>query len=206
MKKTLISKVNKDLIIPGAITLVIYLISYYVPKYVINEESAHIISFALDQYVKLFTPSVVIYILSYAQWFYCYYLILTFNKKQGIFCFVVLIVASLIGFACFMLYPTKTIRNELIPTNIFDQLMLAVYAKDSVLNAMPSFHTMWSWYSFRMIKMFGNKKSKFNNLNLLFSILVFISTQLTKQHYLIDVPAGILIVEIGIFVAKKIIK
>lgn len=200
----MLKNINKKLVVPAIISFGIYLFSYYLPKFIVDINDAHYLMFDIDSRIKVFSPFVIIYILAYLQWITTLIRICKQETKFGYYALTALVVSSLIGMIIFIVYPTAITRDELIINNIFDYLLNIIYNSDSLINAMPSFHCMWSWYSFRILKQ-TKKENKYSDfINLIFSLLVFASTQFTKQHYIIDIPTGILLAEIGIFISKKI--
>lgn len=83
---------------------------------------------------------------------------------------------------------------------LFSWLIRLVYALDAPTNLFPSIHCLVSWFCF-----IGIRKSKklpvwFKVFSCIFAALVCMSTQFTKQHYLLDIPGGILIAELCYYI------
>lgn len=70
-------------------------------------------------------------------------------------------------------------------------------------NLLPSIHCLESWLCFRNALRFKGVPRWYLPLTALMTLLVFASTLLVKQHVLVDVPAGILAAELGLFLANK---
>ena len=197
-------KTNKKLILPAIITMIIYLISYYIPQFTISLDNAFIIKTSLDNCIKLYTPAVVVYLGSYFIWAYAIIVSMCQEKTFGYHLFKTIFIGSLIGLIIYMFLPTKVIRPEIIGNNIFDKICRIIYKNDVPINACPSFHCFISTFTIIvMIKAKGiSMFSRF--FNCLFAVLIYASTLLTKQHYLVDVPCGILLCLFSYFISNKI--
>ena len=184
--------IKKKNILPLSIAATIYLLSYQIPKILVNPSDLHFVSIPLDNVIPLFSPSIVIYFAAFFQWLYAFYVLLTHETKIAYKYATAVIIGSLIGFACFMLYPTAMHRVEITGTSIFDQILKIVYSIDNIICALPSFHCFLSTL---VIYVFYETKvdKKILIFNIILSILVYASTLLTKQHYFLDVPSGILL-------------
>lgn len=200
MNKKLVSNIIKTVFVFG-----FYLICYVTPKYFLDFNNLHYIKTYLDDCINIHTPSVIVYILAYLQWFLGLYYACKQDDKHFYFVLCSLTFASLIGFLIFVFYPTAIVQTPINGNSIFDKMLLLLRSCDGLTNALPSFHCMFSWLIYRTVKM-KNKNRKLNVCNFIFSILVFASTVLTKQHYCLDIPAGILLTEVSIFLSSLLIK
>lgn len=196
-------KYNKRNIIPTVLTLFVYLLAYQIPKLVIPLEKAHFLALPIDKAIPVCSFFVVIYILAFVQWIYAALVVLKQDSKIAYKLLSAVIIGSLIGLFCFLIYPTKVTRPEIIGNNIFDKILKLIYSIDSVIPACPSFHCFVSTIVIYVLyKCNVNKKILY--FNIIFSILVFISTLLTKQHVFVDVPCGILLALVSMLLSKKI--
>lgn len=184
-------KINKKLIIPVVVAAIAYLLAYYIPKFVIDYNKIHILTSDLDRKIKLFSPFVIIYFGSYLQWINCLLIVAKQETKLGYKMISTLIIGSLIGMIVFLVYPTGVERPEIIPITFFDYLVEYLYKADTIANACPSFHCFCS--ALVVLALLKCKDIKKGTLifNTIFSILVFASTLLTKQHVITDVFCGI---------------
>ena len=76
-----------------------------------------------------------------------------------------------------------------------------VYTVDPSANLFPSIHCLVSWFCYVGIR--GQKKVPlwYQRFSCVFAVLVCISTQVTKQHYIIDAFGGISIAELTYWLA-----
>ena len=80
-----------------------------------------------------------------------------------------------------------------------------IYSVDTPANNLfPSFHCFISWNVYLSIR--GNKEVPvyYRIGYLLFALLVCASTVLIKQHFFVDILAGVLLAELTFLIAKKI--
>ena len=66
---------------------------------------------------------------------------------------------------------------------------------DSATNLFPSIHCLVSWFCFIGIRGQKSIPRAYRIFSCVFAVLVFVSTQVTKQHYIIDVIGGIAVAE-----------
>jgi len=114
-----------------------------------------------------------------------------------------LIIASSIAFTIFLLYPTKIVlRPKTMPNTFLSRLMSKYYIRDVEANSLPSAHTFFSWViSLNLMRDLKNVKVKISAL--LMAIAVSLSTLFVRQHYVLDVIAGIVVGFVSFIVASK---
>ena len=92
------------------------------------------------------------------------------------------------------------VRPELAGTTWSQQMLKFVYLMDggnSPSNLFPSIHCYVSWLSWRGVSKSENIPKWYQHFSLIFAILIIISTQVLKQHYLVDAIAGVALVELA---------
>ena len=116
---------------------------------------------------------------------------------------VAVIIGSIIGLLFYIIYPTAVVRPEVIGDTLIEQFCSFIFTVDTPINAFPSFHCFLSFITVVFyIDFKANKKTII--FNFFYSILVFISTLLTKQHVIVDIPAGIMLGIVSLVLAKHI--
>lgn len=157
---------------------------------------------AIDNKIPFIKEWIVIYTICYVFWAINYVLI-TREGKENWYRFAT---ADLISrFICgvfFILLPTTISRPQVMGNDIFSDLVRVVYQMDLPTNLFPSIHCLVSWFCF-----IGIRKSKkipkwYKVFSCIFAIMVCLSTQFTKQHYLIDVAGGIILAELCYYCAN----
>ncbi|MBO6108331.1 MAG: phosphatase PAP2 family protein, partial [Eubacterium sp.] len=85
-----------------------------------------------------------------------------------------------------------------------DQLTRFLYSIDEAANLFPSIHCLVSWLCFIGIRSAKNVSLFAKLFSLISAILIMISTQVLKQHYIVDMISGIALAEICYFISGHI--
>lgn len=157
---------------------------------------------ALDDVIPFFSPFVIFYFLIIIILFLPF--IMTFkNKKMFLALSTAFFFVSFICNIIYIFFQTTITRPDIIPSTIFDKLVLFIYSVDSPLNLFPSGHVTFSVLSTLCLFKI-NKKVAF--VVLPFTILLILSTLFIKQHNIPDVLAGAILAYLGYkFIFKKMI-
>ena len=196
-------KINKKNIWPVILMAIIYFSSYYIPKIVVSESRYHFVMHKIDNLIPLFSPSVFVYVGAFFQWMFAAILLLCMDTDKSYRYLSGIIYGSIFAFIVFMVYPTAIIRPNMQINTFSDMVLNIVYSCDSILNSVPSLHCFLSTvvlYIFNDSKMISRNAFLFNCV---FSILVYMSTVLTKQHFFIDVPTGIILGLVSIYIGNR---
>lgn len=160
---------------------------------------------ALDQMVPLVPEWMYIYFGCYLFWVVNYIMVARIHKDEPdeFYRFVTTdMMSRIVCGIFFFLMPTTNIRPEVVGDTFADTLLRFLYSVDQPTNLFPSIHCLVSWMCYIGIR--GNKKVPrwYRGFSCVFALLVVISTQTTKQHYIADAIAGLLIAE-GLFSLNK---
>lgn len=104
-----------------------------------------------------------------------------------------LIVAQVIADLAFWLFQTEVLRNDVtVPGGFSGWLVETVWGNDNPFNGYPSLHCGWT--TIAIISLFRLRKRipKTAWILMLWLLLVYPATVMLRQHYLMDVYAGIL--------------
>ena len=104
----------------------------------------------------------------------------------------------------FVFVPTTNVRPEVTGISFADNLMRMLYSIDQPPNLFPSIHCLVSWFCFIGIKDRTDIPVWYKSFSCVFAILIFISTQVTKQHYLIDIAGGVLLAEVTFRISRRV--
>ena len=164
-------------------------------------------TFAVDRAVPLIPEFVWVYILAFPFWAVNY--ILAAQRGKDIFFRFVStdLAVHLACFIVFMLVPTTNVRPELGTGTLAERVLQLVYDMDggaSPSNLLPSIHCYVSWLCYRGLKGAKEIPGWYQKFSLVFAILIIVSTQVLKQHYLVDAVAGVALVEIAWDFFKKV--
>lgn len=156
---------------------------------------------AFDRRVPLIPEFISIYIGCFLFWGINYILIMRQGKEHCIRFATADIMSRMVCAVFFLILPTTNVRPVLEGNGIWVKLLDLIYTIDLPYNLFPSIHCLVSWFCFIGIR--GNKKipKSYRIFSCIFALLVCVSTQVTKQHYIIDAVGGILIAEAAYFVS-----
>ena len=179
-------------------------LAYYATRLVTQRMTHFDFSLPVDGVIPFIPAFSVIYVLAYVQWVAGYILIA--RDSRELCCRVISgeIISKLICMALFLLVPTTMTRAEIVSDGFFDRIVGCIYRLDAADNFFPSIHCLESWVCFRGAMRMKKTGSWYRYFTLLFSLLVFASTVLIKQHAAVDIMGGVLTAEIGQQIGQRI--
>ena len=156
-----------------------------------------------DRAVPFVTWWVYIYLGCYLFWVVNYILAGREGRESCYrFCTVDIVSRTVCG-VIFILLPTTNVRPEVTGSGFADMLMRFVFDVDPPVNLFPSIHCIVSWMCVIGIRRSRKIPFWYKVLSVIMAVLVMVSTQLTKQHYIADVVSGVALAEICLAIEKK---
>ncbi len=194
-------------ILPLCLTALTMLCSYQAAKLfqlIFGYENAVDITSAFDRATPFQPIWILAYIGSYFFWIYQYTTVAKESPAMACRLAVADGVAKLICLVFFVAFPTTNVRPELEGSGIGVFLTRLIYLLDTPTNLFPSIHCFVAWMGTRYLFACKHLRRKWLTciLCLIGTLMVFLSTLLTKQHVLIDVIGGVTVAEIGCLVAR----
>lgn len=151
----------------------------------------------IDGRIPLIEEWVLIYFGCYAFWFGGLGLAARQDSRRFYGFFVRAFFSLCVAYLCFIFFPLSIDRPEILGDGIFSELMRFLYAIDPPHNLFPSLHCFFNWIVYIQIRGQKNYPLFFRIFACVFSFGVFASTLFTRQHYLLDVVAGVLLAELS---------
>lgn len=205
---TALNKLKKLLplyaVIPICLLIIFNIIAFSFTKLITDGGFHYDVSLPIDFKIPFVPAFIVIYIGSFVQWIWGFRLIAVQSKD---FCFRIIsyeIVAKLICLAIFLIMPTIMVRPEITGNGVFDWLTKLIYWFDTPTNLCPSLHCLESYVIFRASFSIKKHRTALVIFNGVFALLVFASVLFVKQHLFVDIPAAIIVSELGFFIGKKV--
>ena len=166
-------------------------------------EHLHVVS-TIDDLVPFVPAFIWIYVLAYFQWLFGHLAIAHYDERLFKQHMGAEIIGKLTCVLIFILLPTTIVRPEVTESGLTYDLVRFIYAADNPPdNLFPSIHCMESWIvTCGLFKTNAPKPLKM--FMLIFTCLVFASVVLVKQHFIIDIPAGIFVASIAILLSDKL--
>lgn len=190
--------------VPAIAVVLCNTLAYYGSKLLAANAVHHDLSIGIDAWLPFVPFFVSFYVLAYVQWFWNY----IFHGRLGReICYHIVtadVIAKLICMVFFLALPTEIDRPEITGGGIWNFLTGLIYASDTPRNLFPSIHCLESWLCFRASLLVKGAPRWYAPFQFVFTLGVFASTVLIKQHFVIDILAGVAVVEIGWFLSKKL--
>lgn len=158
------------------------------------------LSTSFDKKLPFVKEWIYIYLICFAFWAVNYIMISRTEKTHWYQFATGDYLSRIICGIFFILLPTTNVRPEVTGTGLSSILMRFIYTVDPATNLFPSIHCLVSWMCFIGIRKQKHIPLWYKIFSCIFAILVFASTQFTKQHYIIDVFVGVAIAEISYFI------
>ena len=190
--------------IPLALLVIINLIVYEGTQFLMLHAKHWDLALPLDARIPFRPAWIVIYILAYLQWAVGFIVI---SRESRAHCNRVLageIIAKFICMLFFIALPTRIERPVVEGSGVFAALTRLIFASDLPGNLFPSIHCLESWICFRGAIGMKRVPRWYAPAMLAFTLMVFASTVLVKQHVLVDIPAGVLVAEAGLLLSDKL--
>lgn len=202
--------VPKYAAIPLLLTVVANLIAYYCSTIIVDGFglTRHSVAFPIDYKIPFSPEWIIIYFGCYISWV-AFYIIICRESKEVCYNFVTAeVIAKMIALVVFIVYPTEMVERgtfeQSLGNGLLEQITAFMFNADKPVNLFPSIHCLASWVGFRGLIWCKKVGTPLKVFSFVLAILVFLSTLFTKQHYVIDIFGGVMAVEIGIFVSKKL--
>ena len=197
-KESFIKKaLPKYMLIPLIILIVGNLSSYYVPHFinVMMGRSYVNMSSSLDAKITVLPAFTIIYVLAFPFWYLITYYYLRKSGEHAFRFSLSNLSAKITCAVIFVLIPSTLVRPDLTGTGLSVRILSLIYKSDAPTNLFPSIHCLESWFCFRCIYDEKSVPRILKAVSFLFAILICMSTVFTKQHVLLDIPAGIFLAE-----------
>lgn len=189
--------------IPLLLLVIINLIVYEGTQFLMLHAKHWNLALPLDGRIPFRPAWIVIYILAYLQWAVGFIVISRESRERCYRVFMGELIAKFICGLFFIVMPTWIERPPVEGSGFIAWMMRLVYAGDLPGNLFPSIHCLDSWLCFRGA--IGMKRAPrwYAPAMLAMTLMVFASTLLVKQHVLVDIPAGVLVAELGLILSDK---
>lgn len=200
----LLSPIPKYARLPLLAALLFNCAVYWLTRLVTSGAVHYDLSVGLDAALPFVPAFIVIYVLAFAQWLVGYVMICRESPGR---CYRVMsgeMTAELLCLVLFLAMPTSMVRPEVTGTDIFSRLTALIYALDTPDNLFPSLHCLQSWMVFRGTLGAKGIPAWYKAAMLIFTLLVFASVVLVKQHLILDIPSGVAAAELGLFIATRL--
>ena len=155
------------------------------------QHNIHMLSGTIDESIPFINYSIFIY----SSWYILLVLVpyLLYKKDKTMLAKYVAsyIICVIIAMIVFVVYPTGVIRPEVNNDNIVNMIVNLIYWVDTpAINCLPSLHCAISMLFILVMLVSKKFNTKTKTIITILSILIMLSTLFTKQHVLIDLITG----------------
>lgn len=167
---------------------------------------------AIDDRIPLVPVFVAVYVFSYTFWIIGYIVISLTPKRNYVNYVCTLGLSCFICFLTFVFAPTYMNRvaegviAQTYEPGVFNWLLGFIYRYDgweTGRNLLPSLHCLASTVCYLFVRKQPEIPRGFQIYTLIMAALICASTVLTKQHYIIDAPAGVGLAIICCLIVRK---
>lgn len=158
---------------------------------------------AFDRSIPVISWFTTIYYGCYIFWVYNLAIVTKISKEHFYRSMFAVYISFIICAIIYIVMPTTNVRPEVVGNSIFDKILRFIYKTDTPENLFPSIHCSVSWFCYICIRGKKEIKLSYRIFSVIFAIIVFICTQVTKQHYIVDVFSGVALAEICFYISKK---
>ena len=157
----------------------------------------------LDELIPFRPAWISVYVLSFLSWIITFFLLFQQRKEHVYRNSAAYLLTLMLTGIIFMLVPGAIERPEVPGKDFFSWLTRIIYACDQPNNLCPSLHVICSYYCWRAIFDTEGIPLWYRRFNFAFLLLVCCCILFVKQHVVVDVPAGVLVSEVPLQLAKR---
>ena len=179
-------------------------LAYFCTKYIHIRDYVDL-ALPIDHVIPVRPEWVSVYILSYVYWIVGYIAVSRVSRERCHRLCIADYIAMAISAVFFVLVPT-TLPRDPVSGGLFAWALNIIYALDTPLNLFPSLHCLISWLLAREMMDIKQFHPAVRWGAFVFSFLVFASTVFTRQHFIIDIPAGVIVAEIARYTAHRLVR
>lgn len=196
--------VKKSSIFVAVMWFLLHFITFYTPALIVGDSPRIVVNSWIDDQIPLIPFFVLFYGMAYLQWiFNLFVLIYEDDDKMLYNYFSADLTGKIICGLFFILLPTTMVQPAFESTDFWTFHLNLVYSLDEPINLFPSIHCFESYICARVALQSKKTPIFYKVFSVILSLLVFASTVFTKQHVLIDIPAGIILAELCVFIISK---
>lgn len=188
--------------IPTIVCVVFNLLSFYVTRPFTSGMRHYDLTTSFDSAIPFVPAFIVIYVLAFVQWALGY---IAVGRESREFCMKFLsamVIFKIICAVIFIVFPTTMTRPDVEVRGFFSWATDFIYSVDTPDNLFPSIHCAESFF-FTVAGFCAKKVPKaYKWGNAVFTLLVFASVLLVKQHVAVDVLGGVVLMGAVLLISR----
>ena len=153
------------------------------------------VALPIDAHIPLIPLFAIPYVSWFVYLFFGYFLLARKRPRVQRFA-TASVLGALVSLAVFLLFPTHIDRPAVPGGGLINLTLKIIYAFDAnACNLFPSMHVFMAWLFFIEMRRRRPARSWLTIGTLGYALLICAAVLFTRQHYIIDIPAGILLAE-----------
>ena len=190
---------------PLLLSGLVQLLCYYLPE-LLPKGREMFLKLPIDDKIPFINAFIVFYVLAYLFWV-VQWLFYAAEGEPILSKYVrAEILGKLISLLFFLLLPVSMVRPADTGTGVFGWMTACIYAADSPTRLFPSMHCFLTWLWFRAVQEAKDTGRGVRIFTGVMTALICASTLFVKQHLLLDVPGGILLAELCLFISDRLLR
>ena len=178
------------------LVIILVAIALYIPINQLQHGGVQL-NLPVDSQIPLYPPAIVPYLLGTVIFIVFPILAALYVKPKEFEAYAVsILIATVISYLAYLIFPTFVTRPEVTSNDFFSQVIKLLYQADRSYNAAPSGHTFYTLLSCFYISRW---LPKLKWLWAIIAALIILSTLFTRQHYILDLVCGVAAGCVGVF-------
>lgn len=183
-------------IFPYLLVFAFQTIAYFVTELFAKSITRHNITTSIDQKVPVIPVFIYIYFGCYLFWLINMMLGGRVSKEHFYKLCTTSVICTILCACIYLVYPCTLTRPEIKVTDVNTFFLDVLYKIDQPVNLCPSLHCLTSWLCVISVRKQKSIPTGYRIFSYIYALLILISTQVLKQHVLIDLITGVLVAEI----------
>lgn len=201
-KKPLLHRIPRYVWVCMLVMAAVQMLVFYGSHLLLAGRIPHDLSLALDHRIPVVPAWVLIYFLAFPFWVGSILWILSEERSRAYRFAGAYVIAILTAGVIFVLYPATIQRPAITDNDLFSLLLRHLYWIDTPQNIFPSLHVVTCYFCWRGTMENRSIPAWYVWFAFLFLILTCFCILFVKQHVLVDIPAGIVVAELSMQLAR----
>lgn len=180
------------------------LAAYYFAKLINVDRQHYDFTLGFDKKIPFQMIWIYPYVLAYLWWFMTPLIVARYTSDRKYKEFLITLgIVYVVSFLIFIIVPTTIARPTVEVKNVTSFATNFIFESDVPNNLLPSMHCSISLVCYMVLRREKRVPKKLFYAQFVMAILVCISTQMIKQHYIVDFLAAFILAEVVYYVVVK---
>lgn len=183
------------------------LVTFYLTRVITSGRYHYDVSLPIDHMIPCipFAWS-YLYLASFPFWAFCYIIYANQGPVHAKDLFLTDFIGKIICFIVYVTFPTQMSTPEVPIVDYWTFLQNAIWFTDQPNNLLPSIHVLVSWISWLKVRDIHGISDRLKSICFVTVVSICFAILFTRQHLVLDIPAGIAVAEFGHFISRRVYK